>query len=287
MATLASSNLAKMRTCNPTNGADLERMVAGTSCTVIMLTKTSREPYQTNKTMVVTSPKIIIGHPIDLPRIQTGKTVERMFDVQAEGSLDMRFVSVVRAAGRSFNGGELRVIVGGIVLVRLGGYFRGTAVIFRDPEQTMQSIFSDITFPLQRRRVFGGHVLVLGGSFFCYGCQVIRMYPYGLPVVNVAQVGRDFLVIAGVCVTVGVYHMFYAPYLSSINVGNAVAVLGGTHIRIGGGVEGAAVLVGQVSRHAVAICNSPEIAIICKRELVGIHTRSSARGRTSSSAEVS
>lgn len=226
-------------------------MVASTSnCGVILLTKGSSVPYLTDKTMIVSSRNIILGHPIDLPQIKSGKGVERVFDVLAVGFLDIRFVSIFRGAGREV-APDLRVIVGGIVLVRLGAYFRGTAIIFRDPDQTFTGIRNDLTFPLSRRRAFGGHVLVLGGSFFCYGCQVVRWYPYGLPVVNVAQVGRDFLVIGGVCVCVGVYHLFYAPYLSSINVGNAVAVLGGVIIRIGGGVEGAAALCGQFGKSRV------------------------------------
>jgi len=246
-----AASLSGLRTCYPVDGSDLQRMVeGGSNCGVILLTKGSSVPYLTDKTMIVSSRKIILGHPIDLPQIKSGKGVERVFDVLAGGSLDIRFVSIFRGAGREV-APDLRVIVGGIVLVRLGGYFRGTAIIFRDPDQTFTGIRNDLTFPLSRRRAYGGHVLVLGGSFFCYGCQVVRWYPFGLPVVNVAQVGRDFLVIGGVCVCVGVYHLFYAPYLSSINVGNAVAVLGGVIIRIGGGVEGAAVLCGQFGKSCV------------------------------------
>jgi hypothetical protein len=42
------------------------------------------------------------------------------------GNLDMRFVMMIRPGGRSLDNGRLRLIVGGMVFVRLGGYFRGS-----------------------------------------------------------------------------------------------------------------------------------------------------------------
>jgi hypothetical protein len=218
--------------------------------------------------MVVTTRKIVLGHPIDLPEIKGENGVNRIFEIQAGGNLDIRFVSLFRASPRKLSP-ILSVIVGGIVLVQLEGYFRGTAIIFRDPPQTFETFINDLGSSLQRRRAFGGHVMVLGGIFSCYGCQVLRWYPYGLPIFNVAQVGRDFLAMAGSCVTVGVYHVFYAPYLSSINVGNAVAVLGGTHIRIGGGTIGSAVLIGQLGKK----CNKEHLGgYIYKKHLLTIYT---------------
>lgn len=80
------------------------------------------------------------------------------------------------------------------------------SLVFTDPEQTWASFYDELTHPLNRKRTFGGYILVMGGAFFCYGCQIVRNYPYGLPVVNVFQVGRDFLVIAGLQVCVGCYH---------------------------------------------------------------------------------
>lgn len=62
-----------------------ETMVNGTTCTVILLTKSSSTPYQITKTMHVHSSKIIIGHPIDIPIIRPAKGVERMFDGETGG----------------------------------------------------------------------------------------------------------------------------------------------------------------------------------------------------------
>jgi hypothetical protein len=119
----------------------------------------------------------------------------------------MRFVMMIRTGGRALDNGRLRLIVGGMVLVFLGGNFRGTGLVFTDPEQTWDSFYNELTNPWNRKRTIGGYVLVLGGSFFCYGCQIVRNYPYGLPVTNVFQVGRDFLVVAGLQVCVGCYHV--------------------------------------------------------------------------------
>ena len=55
-------------------------MVNGTTCTVILLTKSSSTPYTISKTMHVRSTKIVIGHPIDIPQLKPAKGVERMFE---------------------------------------------------------------------------------------------------------------------------------------------------------------------------------------------------------------
>lgn len=98
--------------------------------------------------------------------------------------------------------------------------------MFTDPAQTWEGFYNELTHPQNSKRTFGGYVLVLGGSFFCFGCQIVRNYPYGLPTINVFQVGRDFLVVGGLQVCVGCYHAAWTPFISTVNVGNAVAVLG-------------------------------------------------------------
>lgn len=55
-------------------------MVTGSTCNVILLTKSNSQPYTTSAIMHVTSSKIIIGHPIDIPVIKVKKGVERMFE---------------------------------------------------------------------------------------------------------------------------------------------------------------------------------------------------------------
>jgi hypothetical protein len=122
---------------------------------------------------------------------------------------------------------------------------RTCSLVFTDPEQTFNSFYTELTNPQNYKRTFGGYVLVLGGAFFCYGCQIVRNYPYGLPTTNVFQIGRDFLVIAGVHVCTGCYHAAYMPFISTVNVGNAIAVLGGVAVRIGGGLIAASVVTGQ------------------------------------------
>ena len=241
-----AAGLAGLRTCVVTTGPELELAMMGSNpCTVVMLTKGSKDMYITKAPMIVTTRKIVLGHPIDLPYIKADKGVERVFEVMPGGSLDLRWLSVQRGGGRNNGDPNLRLLVGAVALVHLGGYVRATATIFRDAPQTYETWYKELTTPQFRKRSVGGHILVLGGNFFCYGCQVIRWYPYGLPLINVAQIGRDFCVVAGNLVTVGSYSVAYQPYIGTINIGNAVAVLGGTAIRIGGGLTGSAVLVGQ------------------------------------------
>lgn len=60
-------------------------MVTGSTCNVILLTKGNADAdhYVTEGIMHVTSSKIIIGHPIDIPVIKVKKGVERMFEGKA------------------------------------------------------------------------------------------------------------------------------------------------------------------------------------------------------------
>ena len=45
------------------------------------------------------------------------------------GNLDMRFVMMIRTGGRTLDDGRLRLIVAGLVLVRIGGNFRGSGYV--------------------------------------------------------------------------------------------------------------------------------------------------------------
>lgn len=245
--TLAASaaNLAGLQVCYPQNGEELKGMTeSGSSCSVIILKKGSSDKYTLPSTVIVTSRKIVLGHPIDLPQIHPDKGVYRLFEVKPGGSLDIRFVSLFRPSPRKVDD-NLSVIVAGVALVELGGYMRGTACIFRQPAQTFEAFVKTLENPFARKRIVGGFVLVLGGTFFCYGCQAVRWAPYGSPNVNVVQIGRDYLVMAGSNVCIGCYHVAYSPYNSAISVGNAMGVFGGVNIRIGGGTIGSSVLKGQ------------------------------------------
>lgn len=46
--------------------------------------------------------------------------------VHPGATLDMRFVMMIRPGGRGLDDGRLRLIVGGMAFVRLGGTFRGS-----------------------------------------------------------------------------------------------------------------------------------------------------------------
>ncbi len=64
----------------------------GTACSVILLTQPNSNPYVVTQIMPVTSNKIIIGHPIDIPVIKSVKGVERLFDGERRDATDGSFV---------------------------------------------------------------------------------------------------------------------------------------------------------------------------------------------------
>lgn len=86
-----------------------------------------------------------------------------------------------------------------------GGRFQGTGVLFRELRQTLQAVRNDISTPNLRRRIFGGNVLVMGGSFRCLGCMTFRLVPFGVMTANQIQIGRDILVVAGLATYAGGY----------------------------------------------------------------------------------
>jgi len=65
--------------CYPINGTEVVQMSdAKSPCTIIMLTRSSREPYTIKQTMNITTPKIFVGNPIDMPALNSSK-IERLF----------------------------------------------------------------------------------------------------------------------------------------------------------------------------------------------------------------
>lgn len=161
------------------------------------------------------------------------------------GFLDLRAVQLVKGGGRRLDGGSLVVIAGCTVRVWPGGFFRGTEVFFRENRQTLQTARNDIMTPNLRRRIFGGHVLVMGGAFRCVGCQTFRLVPFGVLTANMIQIGRDILMLGGLATYVGGYAGNAPLFISSINIGNNFCVFGGVAIWIGGGGMATAVAVGQ------------------------------------------
>jgi hypothetical protein len=113
--------------CYPKNGTEVVSMTDGKSpCTVIVLTRSSTEPYNIRQTINITSTKIIVGNPIDLPALNASNKIERLFRVYPGGRLDVRFASLYRGAGRRVDGGFLKLTIGGTVYVDLEGSFTAT-----------------------------------------------------------------------------------------------------------------------------------------------------------------
>ena len=229
--------------CTPKNAAELVEFVTSTtSCTVILLRQSGRMPYNITKTMNVTSTKILIGNPIDLPTIQAVKGVHRLFDVHAGGRLDTRFLQLMRAPATKLDDGLLIFYWANTVLVRLGGEFTATGCVLGQKIQTVEMFLEDLEDPRMRVRMFGGHIGVTGGNVFLTGCVVYKIVPYGAPIVNHIQIGRDILVLAGNVVFTGVINVLGNLATSSINFGNIAAVFGGTVIWVGGANIGAGVI---------------------------------------------
>ena len=235
--------------CYPKDGADLQTMASDrTSCTVIVLRASSQQPYNITKTMNITTTKILIGNPIDLPLIKGGsKQLQRLFDVYAGGRLDVRFVQLQRAGPQRLDGGVLRLFVGSTGRVFVGGTFVATGSVFSQNAQTVENFLENIEdIPRNGRiRIFGGFFLVYGGNIILNGCIMYRFNPLGNPIINNIQIGRDILVLAGNCVLTGFFNLNAFTMASSINVGNILAVFGGTASWIGGGSYATAVLNGQ------------------------------------------
>lgn len=110
--------------CYPKNGTEVVSMSEGKSpCTVIVLTRSSNDPYNIKQTMNITTTKIFIGNPIDLPALNSTNKIERLFRVYPGGRLDVRFASLYRGSGRNLDDGRLKLTIGGTVYVDLGGSF--------------------------------------------------------------------------------------------------------------------------------------------------------------------
>ena len=232
--------------CTPKNGAELVEFVASTtSCTVILLQYSSRMPYNITKTMNVTSTKILIGNPIELPILQPVKRVNRLLDVHAGGRLDTRNLQIIRGFPTHLDEGRLIYFLANTLLDRLGGEYTATGCIFTQQPQTVESFLEGLENPLHRIRMFGGLVGVTGGNLFLTGCLVYKIVPYGAPIVNHIQIGRDILVLAGNVIMIGVFNILANFATSSINFGNIVACFGGTVTWVGGASFGVGVLHGQ------------------------------------------
>ena len=233
--------------CTPKNGAELVEFVTSTtSCTVILLRHSSRMPYNISKTMNVTSTKILIGNPIDLPILQPVKGVYRLFDVHAGGRLDTRFLQIIRGFPTHLDEGRLIYFYANTLLVRLGGEYTATGCIFTQQPQTVEMFLEDLENPLLRIRMFGGFIVVTGGNLFLTGCVMYRIVSFGNAIVNIIQIGRDVLVLAGNVVMTGVFNILANLATSSINVGNIVACFGGTVTWVGGASLAVGVLHGQM-----------------------------------------
>lgn len=75
--------LGTCQVCYPTNGEELVNMVNNRhDCVVLILKNGMSKPYYTTQPMVVKSPKVLIGNPINMPMIipfPTGMSTDKLF----------------------------------------------------------------------------------------------------------------------------------------------------------------------------------------------------------------
>jgi hypothetical protein len=250
--------------CYPMNGDELYGAAMDSSCTVVVLQK-SEEDYILPHDIVVTSRKVIVGHPIYKPTIDAGEAL-RAFTVKKGGFLTIKFVRISGGAGtvrprgapyseaefnrrkaQALNGinadaeyGDIEAngiyeIRGGDVKVELGGQANfigvGFVSIDRDPAQIAGAI--EETAALMGARVYGGHVLVAGGIVQFYGCHFWNSAIMGAFTDQVIY-GGDVLVIAGEARFVGTVFTTTLLIGEAVGLGFNVAVFGGLANFIGG-----------------------------------------------------
>lgn len=87
--------------CYPKNGTEVVEMSgANSACTIIVLTRSSREPYTIKQTINITTTKVFVGNPIDMPALNSSK-IERLFYGEA-AVYQNRWVQSDRSARSSF-----------------------------------------------------------------------------------------------------------------------------------------------------------------------------------------
>ncbi len=116
--------------CYPINGTEVVDMTDGKSpCTVIMLTRSGTDPYNIRKIMNITTTKILVGNPIDMPALNATNKIERLFRVYPGGRLDLRSIVCYRGAGQSLDEGRMRLTIGGHAWVDIGGSLTATGYV--------------------------------------------------------------------------------------------------------------------------------------------------------------
>jgi hypothetical protein len=66
--------------CYPANAAEVVEMVMSPACTIVVLTRSYRNPYVITQTMNITTRKIVVGSPLQPPRFMAKKGLHRYFD---------------------------------------------------------------------------------------------------------------------------------------------------------------------------------------------------------------
>ena len=81
-----AENMQGLTTSFPANGAEVYAAVTGPDCGLIILTRTYFDPYQIEREMIVTRPKVTMGTPLTLPALNSSK-IERLFHGESRNTI--------------------------------------------------------------------------------------------------------------------------------------------------------------------------------------------------------
>jgi hypothetical protein len=162
------------RTCSVADVDELTDAVYNRACPMIYLTNGSRYAYALSAELNITRPVTIAGHPMVLPQID-GAAAERCFRVKPGGKLTLQFLRVRQGGGIvrdryiSLPNPKSKVseILGGAVFIEMGAEgLTAQGVMFLSIANTVNSVITgwQNTLNLVGGRVYGGHVMAMGGN---------------------------------------------------------------------------------------------------------------------------
>jgi hypothetical protein len=160
-------------TCYVNDADELTDAVYNQPCGTIFLTNGTREAYLLEDQLNITRPVTIRGHPMVLPQID-GAAAERCFWVQPGGKLTLMFLRIHQGGGLVRNryiplpnpNSRVAEIRGGAVFVDVGAEgLTAQGVMFLSIANTVNSVIAgwQNTLNMIGGRVYGGHVLAMGG----------------------------------------------------------------------------------------------------------------------------
>lgn len=141
----------------------------------------------------VTSRKVVIGNPLNLP-ILDGSKAPRIFHITAGGYLDLRFVITYRGGGELI--ATVPVLRGGSVCVEPGGNANLLGCIFTLAPPTSPPPILVAPDLSRATRIFGGQIYLAGGTITMTLCHTFFMTT-GVLFREIYVMGIEILIVGG------------------------------------------------------------------------------------------